>query len=174
MLFRSPKPKVSKKVAEPKKEVIVKKKLKVTQMCDTTAYDAKVAQMLEKVEDKWKCKGCDVSNEAKAFVMKHAEQHVEGYNLPCLLCEKTFSMKRNLRQHIYTRHKEEMTSKKNEQKPAKGSPMKVADVKSKKGKENCETKKPLPQKNKPAEEKKEKKLLQSNSNVTVTPVITLN
>ena len=60
-----------------------------------------------------------------------------------------------------------MASKKEEQKIDKSPKKKVSnpEAKPKKGKENCEAKKVQPQPNKPVKEKKEKKLLQANSNV---------
>ena len=90
---------------------VAKKVVCPIQLCDTKEFDAKVAELVEKSEDKWKCKACDNSNETKALVLKHAEQHVEGFTLPCLQCDKTFTMKRVLKQHIYTKHKESIKPK---------------------------------------------------------------
>lgn len=90
---------------------VAKKVISPIQLCDTQEFDAKVAELVEKCEDKWKCKECDYSSETKALVLKHAEQHVEGFILPCLQCDKTFTMKRVLKQHIYTKHKDSIKPK---------------------------------------------------------------
>ena len=104
--------KTTKKVGKDGKTVkkiskgVAKKVVGPIQLCDTQEFDAKVAELVEKSEDKWKCKACDNRSETKALVLKHAEQHVEGFTLPCLQCDKTFTMKRVLKQHIYTKHKD--------------------------------------------------------------------
>lgn len=90
---------------------VAKKVINPIQLCDTQEFDAKVAELVEKSEDKWKCKACDYSSETKALVLKHAEQHVEGFILPCLQCDKIFTMKRVLKQHIYTKHKDSIKPK---------------------------------------------------------------
>ena len=104
-----------KKFEKVKKSVSTKKILKIefTQMCDTTEYDLKVTELISKSnEGLWVCKNCPQGFETKAKVLKHAEQHLEGYQLPCKVCDKTFSMKRNLKQHIYNVHREKGGSKK--------------------------------------------------------------
>ena len=87
-------------------------KTEPTQMCDTTEYDLKVSELISKSDDgEWGCGKCSQKFDNRTKVLKHAEQHVEGYQLPCKLCEKTFTMKRNLKQHIYNVHKEKRGAK---------------------------------------------------------------
>ena len=103
-------------------------------MCDTSEYDLKVSELISKTDDgKWICSSCSQVFESRARVLKHAEQHIDGYQLPCLICDKTFSMKRNLKQHIYNNHKEEKEGTK-ERKSKKDNSTKNKE--SKKGKEN--------------------------------------
>ena len=123
-------------------------------MCDTSEYDLKVSELISKTDDgKWICSTCSQGFENRARVLKHAEQHVEGYQLPCLICDKTFSMKRNLKQHIYNNHKEKEGTK--EIKSKKDNSVKKKD--SKKGKENNSSLKKTPvKKEKPANPNKKK------------------
>ena len=136
----------------PKTEKIVKPGIK--KMCDTSEYDLKVSELISKNDDgKWVCSNCSQLFENRAKVLKHAEQHVEGYQLACLMCDKTFSMKRNLKQHIYTNHKEKEEVK--EGKSKKESSTKKKEPK--KGKENnVSQKKDTPKKEKPGNQNKKK------------------
>ena len=123
------------KTVKAKKIPKVEKTVKTgtSKMCDTTEYDLKVSELISKTEDgKWSCSTCSETFDIRARVLKHAEVHVEGYQLPCLICDKTFSMKRNLKQHIYNNHKEKEGTK--DGKLKKDSSTKSKD--SKKGKEN--------------------------------------
>lgn len=138
-------------------KVPTRKKILPQHICDTTAYDLKVSELVTKVEDKWQCKSCDVNHPTKAFVLKHSEQHVEGFNLQCLLCDKTFSMKRNLKQHIYNKHKDTISVTK--EKSGKVKIQKCSVKKALKGKENIKPVKKLVKK------KVEKKLLETTTNI---------
>ena len=122
----------------PKTEKTKTAKTGTPKMCDTSEYDLKVSELISKTDDgKWICSTCSQVFENRARVLKHAEQHVEGYQLPCLVCDKTFSMKRNLKQHIYNNHKEKEGTK--EGKSKKESSTKNKEPK--KGKENNVTQK---------------------------------
>ena len=114
--------KISKKsIKAPTKKKVVNS----MQLCYTEDFDLKVAELVEKSEEKWKCKACDNTSDTKALILKHAEQHVEGFTLPCLLCDKTFTMKRVLKQHMYTKHKDSIKTKSGKKEMAKSNKKKM-------------------------------------------------
>ena len=194
-----------------------RKKILPSQMPDTTAYDERVGNCLSKTESGWKCNVCNYENETKTNVSNHAEQHIENITLPCIICDKTFNKKLNLKQHVLKYHaitetievkvktktkkvqkvvspKKKVTKvvkkvgkeakakikevKKDKESKVVKKKQTGAETKQKKGKENCDSKAQQNKENKPQKVKKEKKLLQANSNVNPgvvsTPVITLN
>ena len=172
------KAKVDKKVVGNKPVTTVqRKKLAPLQLCDTAAFDLKVAELIEKVDDKWKCKACEVSNDLKALVLKHAEQHVEGFTLPCLLCDKTFTMKRNLKQHMYLKHKESSQSSTKDAADVSSEPSKkkkaTKESGKKKDKENCENVQSATQE-KGKVVKKSTKLNETNVNLILTSASTVS
>merc|ERR1712079_282513 len=112
-----------------------------------------------------------------ALVLKHAEQHVEGFTLPCLLCDKTFTMKRNLKQHMYLKHKESSQSntKVNSDVSLETSKKKKAtkETGQKKDKENCENVQ-LATQEKGKVAKKSTKLNETNVNLILTSASTVS
>ena len=65
-------------------------------------YDVKVAELILKSDKRWTCKECPYSSEYTTHVKEHVERHIEGFSFDCDYCDKTFSMKRNLRAHKYS------------------------------------------------------------------------
>ena len=60
--------------------------------------------MIEKNEGVWRCKVCGKT--MKKDMRRHAERHIEGMPYSCNLCDKTFSHRVGLRQHISGIHSE--------------------------------------------------------------------
>ena len=89
------------------KKIVEKKLRKIiqpSQMPDTTAYDTKVSELLTKTETSWRCTNCNYEHESKANVLTHVEQHLTHMVLACILCDKSFNMKKSLKQHILKEH----------------------------------------------------------------------
>ena len=69
-----------------------------------TEYDQQVSKLAVKTENGWKCSQCSYSMKGRGHVLEHAEMHIKGYSHECMYCDKTYSMKRNIRHHIRRFH----------------------------------------------------------------------
>ena len=65
-----------------------------------------VREVIEKIEDVWKCKLYGKHAASKPSIVYHAKTHIEGISLPCDICDKIFPNKQTLRQHISGIHSE--------------------------------------------------------------------
>ena len=68
--------------------------------------DAKAAvdQLIEKVEEGWRCKPCGKISKS-SDIRRHAEIHIEGLSFECNSCNKTYRSRNILRDHVYKNHK---------------------------------------------------------------------
>jgi len=67
-------------------------------------YDEQLINMIGKTESNWSCQKCPFTNSKRPAVMRHAEQHMEGFTFDCQICEKKFNMKFKIRQHYLQQH----------------------------------------------------------------------
>jgi len=65
-----------------------------------------VEEMIEGFAGGSRCKVCGKTADTKQVIRRHAETHIEGVSHDCSICSKTFSIRRNLKQHIYNIHSE--------------------------------------------------------------------
>ena len=69
--------------------------------------DAKAAvdEIVEKVEDGWRCKTCGKTTTRASDIRRHAEIHIEGLAFDCPLCGKTFRARKHVNNHKQKEHK---------------------------------------------------------------------
>jgi ribosomal protein L37AE/L43A len=68
--------------------------------------DIQIEQMIEKTEGIWQCKLCGKTIVKRGDMQKHAETHIQGVYHVCHICNKTFSTRASLRDHISNIHSE--------------------------------------------------------------------
>merc|ERR1719186_872648 len=69
--------------------------------------DLQIEQMMEKIEGLWHCKVCGktVTSKNKTHLKDHMEsQHIEGVSHICHLCNKIWSTRKALRDHVRDHH----------------------------------------------------------------------
>ena len=99
---------------------------------DIEEFKAKIAALIEKIGEVWRCVVCGKSAEesrARDRLKNHVQIHMDLTH-PCDVCGKTCSTKAALGQHMYKQHKEvveEMANKRNNSKQFQCS---VCDKKS--------------------------------------------
>ena len=71
-------------------------------------YKKKLFDLLFRTEGRWMCKECPYKSSKKAHALDHAEKHIKGFTLECKFCDKTFSRKSCIRQHMGRWHKEKL------------------------------------------------------------------
>ena len=73
---------------------------------NTSNIDAKAAvdQLVEKIEDGWRCKACGKTTKTRD-IRRHAEIHIEGLSFECNQCNQSFRSRNNLKTHINKIHK---------------------------------------------------------------------
>jgi len=69
--------------------------------------DAKAAvnEIVEKVEDGWRCNACGKTTTRASDIRRHAEIHIEGLAFDCPLCGKTFRARKHVNNHKQKEHK---------------------------------------------------------------------
>jgi len=72
-----------------------------TSNASMTEYDERISELITKTENMWGCSQCSYTSKSKGHIKEHVEKHIEGYSHDCNLCDKTFRMRRSLRQHVY-------------------------------------------------------------------------
>jgi len=72
-----------------------------TSNASMTEYDERISELITKTENVWGCSQCSYTAKNKGHVKEHVEKHIEGYSHECNSCDKTFRMKKSLRQHVY-------------------------------------------------------------------------
>ena len=65
-----------------------------------TEYEEKVLELVGKSELGWSCTVCTYARKSKGHVREHVQEHIEGFSHECQYCDKSFGMKRTLRQHV--------------------------------------------------------------------------
>jgi len=65
-----------------------------------TEYEEKVLELVGKSELGWRCTVCTYERKSKGHVREHVQEHIEGFSHGCQYCDKSFGMKRSLRQHL--------------------------------------------------------------------------
>merc|ERR1711909_11106 len=66
--------------------------------------DVQIKQMIEKSDDVWKCKVCGKTSSNMGNMWQHTETHIEGMSHSCHICNKSFSNRPNVRNHIKNIH----------------------------------------------------------------------
>jgi len=77
-----------------------------TQMNANSDLDLHILEMIEKSDGLWKCKVCGKTYKRCSHIKVHAESHIEGISLICNICNKSFSNREHLRDHIRKIHSE--------------------------------------------------------------------
>ena len=67
---------------------------------DDYFIDKKIEEMIEKINNQWKCKVCGKTANRKEHIQNHAEIHIEGVTHSCHICSKIFATRPNLQAHI--------------------------------------------------------------------------
>jgi len=71
--------------------------------------DSRLENIIEKSEGIWRCKGCGKTGTHKGHMRVHAETHIEGVAHDCHMCNKTFSNRPCLKQHMRNIHSEQFS-----------------------------------------------------------------
>merc|ERR1712179_883309 len=91
-------------LVEDKKDIVAKMDVEILQITNELSFQ--ISEMIEKNGDMWTCKICGKTKSHKGDLQKHAETHIKGMSHPCHMCSKTFTNRRNLRDHISGTHSE--------------------------------------------------------------------
>ena len=76
--------------------------VEILQIIDELSFQ--INEMIEKNDDVWTCKICWKTKAHKGDLQKHAETHIKGISHVCHICNKTFTNRHNLRNHISGTH----------------------------------------------------------------------
>ena len=68
--------------------------------------EQQLGDMVERIDNCWRCKHCGKTMTKKRDIQMHAEIHIVGILHPCHQCGKTFSTRGSLRVHISSIHTE--------------------------------------------------------------------
>ena len=67
--------------------------------------DRKICEMMKRESDKrFRCLTCGKMAKNRGHMQEHIEQHIEGLNIPCPQCEKSFRSRGSRRKHIRNLH----------------------------------------------------------------------
>ena len=67
--------------------------------------DRKICEMMERESDgRFRCLTCGKMAKNRGHMQEHIEQHIEGLNIPCPQCEKSFRSRGSRRKHIRNLH----------------------------------------------------------------------
>ena len=78
---------------------------KVVSVTDMAEVDEKTEQLMEKIDGIFHCKACDYSSRNSIHMKEHVERHIDGLSYSCQICDKKFSSRNSLREHLYSFHK---------------------------------------------------------------------
>ena len=73
---------------------------------EKSPLDVQIKQMIEKYNGLYKCKVCGRANPNNGNMWIHAETHIAGMSHACHICNKSFSNRHSLRNHINCIHSE--------------------------------------------------------------------
>ena len=66
--------------------------------------DFQIEEIIEKSQERWKCKVCEKTAKTKQKIKNHSETHIKGVSHPCDICNKTFPTRHSLESHVYGIH----------------------------------------------------------------------
>jgi len=88
-------------------EISVEKSERIIRI--TSEYDRILSDLVYRKERRWMCNECpSYKTENKHHAIDHAERHIKGFALECKFCDKTFTRKKSVRQHMGREHREKL------------------------------------------------------------------
>ena len=78
---------------------VVKMNAKKVSSNTNNEIDLQILEIIEKKEGLWHCKVCVRTASRKSHIQEHAESHIEGMLHPCYICDKTFRLRKSVREH---------------------------------------------------------------------------
>ena len=74
---------------------------------NSSNIDAKAAvdELVERIEEGWRCKSCGKTAKTASDIRRHAEIHIDGLSFDCPVCQESFRSRNSLNRHKHTKHR---------------------------------------------------------------------